>query len=441
MLTENDVIEGRDFEDGIGHGGWPIDLHPPGGILSSGQPRAIQRFIDPYPIPLRCLYSKNIRNLLLAGRNVSVSHIALGTTRVEWTCGVMGQGAGTAAALCIARNCQPRTVYKKHRGELIQQLLKDDVTLLRTVNEDPDDIARTAEVEVSSSMKLEITDVDKMVEVPETGIAQTLPVSTRRLDTLDLFLRNKTNRNIALALTLYRCGEKHQTMFEQYEPVATACAEIKRGRPGWVSFNLKVRDIKPGSYWWLLEGNGKLEIGHSDEEIMGLHKGARDKHTGNIARHIGHHDNAQALWRQDPGTYCMRTFPTLHPFGAGNILNGMNHPELWPNLWISDPHMKLPQSFTVRFPRPRKINSIQLVFHTGLNRTWPHKTTCGECIKDYEIKAYSNGRWTRIVSETGNFLRLRRHRLNEPILCEKIRVRALSTHGSPSAQVFEIRLY
>ncbi|MEA2069085.1 MAG: hypothetical protein U9P12_07790, partial [Verrucomicrobiota bacterium] len=335
----------------------------------------------------------------------------------------------------------PRAIYKKHRKELIQQLLKDDVTLLRTTNEDPNDIARGTKIEGSSSMKLEITNVDKMIDVPETGIAQTLPVSTRKLDTLDLFLRNKTNQNISLTLKLYRCGKKHQTMFEQSEPVATAFSKIKRGNSSWVSFNLNARDIQPGSYWWLLEGNGKLEIGRSDEEIMGLHKGAQDEHTGNIARYIGHHDDPQALWRQDLGTYCMRTSPALHPFGAGNILNGMNHPELWPNLWISNPHMNLPQSFTVCLPRPRKINQIQLTFHTGLNRTWPHKTTCEECIKDYEIKAYHDGRWIKIVNETDNFLRLRRHRLNEPILCEKIRVRALSTHGSPSAQVFEIRMY
>lgn len=441
MLNENDVVNGHDFEDRIGHGGWPIDLHPPGGILSGGQPPAIQRFIEPYSIPLRCLYSKNIRNLFFAGRDVSVSHVALGTVRVEWTCGVMGQGAGTAAALCIAKNCLPRAIYKKHRKELIQQLLKDDVTLLRTTNEDPDDIARGTKIEGSSSMKLEITNVDKMIDVSGSGIAQTLPVSARRLDTLDLFLRNKTNRTVSLTLTLYHCGKKYQTMFEQGNPVATAFSEIKRGGRGWVSFDLKAREIRPGSYWWLLEGNGKIEIGRSDEEIIGLHKGTRDERTNNIVRYIGYHDDSKALWRQDLGTYCMRTFPAQHPFDAENILNGMNHPELWPNLWISDPHKKLPQSFTIHFHRLRKINLVQLTFHTGLNRTWPHKTTCEECIKDYEIQTCRNGRWTKIVSETDNFLRLRRHKLKEPIVCNKLRVRALSTHGSPSAQVFEIRVY
>ena len=56
--------------------------------------------IYPYAVPYRCLYSRNIDNLLMAGRNISVTHVALGTVRVMRTTGMMGEVVGMAASLC-----------------------------------------------------------------------------------------------------------------------------------------------------------------------------------------------------------------------------------------------------------------------------------------------------------------------------------------------------
>ncbi len=77
----------------------------------------------PYRIPYRCLYSKNIENLFMAGRNISVSHIALSSTRVQGTTGMMGELVGVAANLCVKYNCSPREIYTKYLNEL-KDLLK-----------------------------------------------------------------------------------------------------------------------------------------------------------------------------------------------------------------------------------------------------------------------------------------------------------------------------
>jgi hypothetical protein len=82
--------------------------------------------IEPYPIPYRCLYSRNIRNLMMAGRHISVTHIALGTVRVQRTTGMMGEVVGMAASLCRKYACNPRDVYKSHLPEL-KELLKEGV--------------------------------------------------------------------------------------------------------------------------------------------------------------------------------------------------------------------------------------------------------------------------------------------------------------------------
>ena len=74
--------------------------------------------IKPYPIPYRCFYSRNIENLFMAGRDISVTHVALGTVRVMRTCGMMGEVVGMAASLCKKHDATPRGVYESHLAEL-----------------------------------------------------------------------------------------------------------------------------------------------------------------------------------------------------------------------------------------------------------------------------------------------------------------------------------
>jgi len=149
VLTEQDVRKPELFEDGVAFGGWNIDLHPAAGIYTS-EPPFESHPIPLYNIPFRSLYSRNIRNLLFAGRNISVSHVAFGTTRVMGTCAVAGQAAGTAASLCIKKSCTPQELYKNSISELQQQLLKDDAYIIGVKNNDPCDLAQNAAVRASS---------------------------------------------------------------------------------------------------------------------------------------------------------------------------------------------------------------------------------------------------------------------------------------------------
>ena len=129
VLTQNDVrSEGR-FDDIVAYGGWPMDDHDPRGFRNGGRPNVNYPAPSPYGIPFRSLYSKNVPNLLFAGRNISVTHWALSSCRVMGTCAVVGQAAGTAAAIAVRENCLPRDVYEKHVGELKQMLMEDDCYL------------------------------------------------------------------------------------------------------------------------------------------------------------------------------------------------------------------------------------------------------------------------------------------------------------------------
>lgn len=132
ILTQNDVENGRQFEDEVAYGGWQIDNHLPGGFAMNGKDGAHlqkRRLREPYGIPLRSLYSKNIKNLMFAGRNISASHIAFSTVRVMGTCGVMGQAVGTAAALMAKYKMSVRELAKEKIRELQDVLMEDDCFL------------------------------------------------------------------------------------------------------------------------------------------------------------------------------------------------------------------------------------------------------------------------------------------------------------------------
>jgi len=129
ILTQNDIrSEGR-FEDVVAYGGWSMDDHHPEGMLYPGEPTIFHPAPSPYGIPYRCLYSKNVPNLLFAGRNISATHAALSSTRVMATCAMLGQAVGTAAAIALKQGVLPRGVYERHLGELQQALMEDDCYL------------------------------------------------------------------------------------------------------------------------------------------------------------------------------------------------------------------------------------------------------------------------------------------------------------------------
>jgi hypothetical protein len=146
VLNQNDVRAGGKFADTVAYGGWSMDDHHPAGIYYPGKPTIFHPAPSPYGIPYRSLYSRNIANLLFAGRNISVTHAALSSTRVMATCSIIGQAAGTAAALCAKYGCAPRALSSGPRLTELQHTLMDDDCWLPGVPRPAGQIARAAKV-------------------------------------------------------------------------------------------------------------------------------------------------------------------------------------------------------------------------------------------------------------------------------------------------------
>jgi len=152
ILKEQDLFEGKIFDDAIAYGGWPMDMHTVGGIRTRREPNDFIMMEDLYTIPYRSIYSKNIKNLMVAGRDISASHMAFGSTRVMATCAVIGQAAGTAAAMCTNKKVFPREI-NEHIHELQQKLMKADCYIPGFKNEDIGDLALNSKISASSFLE------------------------------------------------------------------------------------------------------------------------------------------------------------------------------------------------------------------------------------------------------------------------------------------------
>ena len=152
LLKQHDLMQGS-FPDSVAIGGWSMDDHPPEGFDRPDlPPNTTLTPPEVYDIPLRSLYSRNISNLMMAGRNISASYVAFTSARVMATCAVIGQAVGTAAAQCVETRVLPRDLARDagQIAKLRQTLLRDDQTIKGLTNQDPLDLARQAAVTSSA---------------------------------------------------------------------------------------------------------------------------------------------------------------------------------------------------------------------------------------------------------------------------------------------------
>ncbi|OQC00707.1 MAG: putative FAD-binding dehydrogenase [Firmicutes bacterium ADurb.Bin099] len=129
IMTQKEISADTFFPDTIAYGGWPLDDHDPGGFWHPGRASSIIPTPKPYKIPLSVLYSRNIDNLWFAGRNISMTHAAMSSSRIMATCALLGQAVGESCAVAKKYNLSPRLARKLHISEIQQNLMENDCFL------------------------------------------------------------------------------------------------------------------------------------------------------------------------------------------------------------------------------------------------------------------------------------------------------------------------
>ena len=204
MLKQSDIVEQRNFYDTIGHGGWAIDLHPADGVFSEKPGCNQWHSKGIYEIPYRCMVSKNITNLFLAGRIISASHVAFGSTRVMATCAHNAQAVGVAAALAVQRNWDPADIIEENHVKILQQkLLRSGQHIPHLALKDDKDLVRKSKsIKASSRLSLSELPPDGDWIPLDFGVAQLLPFGIGSVPKI-AFLAKAQNAS-SLTVTLRR---------------------------------------------------------------------------------------------------------------------------------------------------------------------------------------------------------------------------------------------
>ena len=442
VLTQDDCLSGRQFEDAVAYSGWTLDVHHPKGIYSGKEgPSFCGKHVPLTTVPFRCLYSKNIDNLLFAGRNVSATHIAIGTLRVQNTIVTLGQAAGTAAAMCIKLHENPRGIYQRHIRELQQLLIKNDQYIPGVKNEDPEDPCLTASVAASSFSRIEHYNTLRGTE------ADLLPMDRRRMavfnalredgDIKKVWLKLYSSHSKPYPVTLHsdnKVGSKWGVY--RFHDAASTEVLVPPGE-NWVEFPVDIRvgennaysrcavyvrvDPAEGIFWRSLEN---LSFYEQREE-----------------------ETAEGKWIiQSAVSMCATSKEPLLSFAdcrPQNVINGYSrivdaeHYE-----WVSDPEQGMPQWIDLEFQEPTTINEISVVFDTDLTNPgtcWTVKRPgVPVCVKDYDIAVFADNQWSTIAKEQGNFMRRRIHSFRQTKV-DKLRVTVYATWGDKCARITEIR--
>ncbi|MHA1715699.1 MAG: FAD-dependent oxidoreductase [Promethearchaeota archaeon] len=499
ILNQNDIKSCRVFNDQVAVGGWSIDLHPPGGFWDD-EPWSSHSYMEvPYTIPFRCIYSRNIKNLLIASRCLSVTHVAHGSTRLIGTLSTVGQAAGTAADMCVKNGYFPRVLLKNDIKVLQQKLLKSDQWLIGIRNEDDDDLARNAIISSNSEYPCCFDTVDKWIPLyfpmgqrfylPSSGSGS--PEGKDQGDGIEIFflLRNRSSHDQKISGGLRR--DDGRFAFTSKTDIARYVLEVPARYQGWIRASVTGGALdfsKSGNYWLYLNDvdvvnnlDGEVEWGmhcfHWPGTRIGFfHERDNSWHVHRAVGSIPFYDSVFG----PRGTFCFKISGVPSPYPAKNINNGFHRPDLGPNLWISAPFKSNPYrapslldqedklKYYSMFERSKAVNvhvdfkeeiefsEIYLTFDTDLDNAFPHQNygefkikdwpiigKAPNCISDMEIHVLrdNDDNPRKIAEIKDNYQRRVRIKLESSTRAKRIILTPLRNWGFHCFGLYELKIY
>ncbi|MFF3171046.1 FAD-dependent oxidoreductase [Streptomyces sp. NPDC057900] len=457
VLTQQDILEQRSFEDRVAFGGWSVDLHPVQGMYAD-EPGARQRYADGvFHIPLRCLYSVNVSNLLFAGRNISATHIAFGATRVMATCATLGEAAGTAAALCVGTGLSPRELALKEPESVRRTLLRQDASVIGIADDDPGNLALGAVATASchlSRLAAEPTAAEPGERYPlDRDLALLLPADPS-VEAVDLLVHGDS-APAELTVELWDTGRPENAVPQGH--LTTTTVAVPPGGPHWVTARFGHRPPAAHNAVVIvraLPGAALVLVPHRTDGVLALRR--RAEGDAAVDHDIPEEEGQAVLEWQARGlrrhTFCFRLSPDTRAFTPAQAVGGFQRPYGGPNMWSSD---TLPGAGTdttwlrLDWDREQTLTEVRVVFDDDvdeyLNNLHRHRTpfeVMPELVRAYRVQALApDGTWATLVAEAANRRRHRVHRLAAPVGTRALRLVVDATHGAPRAHVGALKAY
>ncbi|MEU8227822.1 FAD-dependent oxidoreductase [Kribbella sp. NPDC048915] len=440
VLTQHDVLGQTEFEDRVAFGGWSIDLHPPGGVYASERGSKHWHPDGNYHVPLRSLYSRNVRNLWMAGRNISASHVAFGTTRVMATCAVLGEAAGIGAAVALRNGLTPRELATEQFGLMKHALTKADAAVLGVVDDDPANLALKATATASSTLTRPALEVSAGTLPLTADVGMVVPVDPE-LNGFELLVDS-----VGGSLTV----ELHDPLKPQnYLPaqLVDACTiDVPAGEKRWIRVPLTWRPASPSNAFVLLRSTPDISVHTASAALPGMVHFVRREPAPDEEWTEQFRPWKQILPRAG---LCIRLGETS-AYGPEKVIGGYSRPYGGPNLWSSEElAWDAAPSLELTWAEPVELSEIVVILDADLQEdliNLHHHRTPFEILPtllaayDVELRL-GDGPWQPIAQVRDNHHRTQRHHLNAPSRATNLRLTARETNGAPRAHVVSIRAY
>ena len=372
MICQPDLVEQRCHPDAVSFGGWAIDLHPVDGVFSKQAGCQQWHSKGVFQIPYRTMYSRNIKNLFLAGRIISASHIAFGSTRVMATCAHGGQAVGMAAAICARNKLLPRDLLAAPRmAELQRELLRIGQYIPGAALQDENDLARTAEISATSELKLSSFTPSGETMPLDASWAMMLPVQPGAMPAVEFLL------DVAAPTTL-RAELRVSSQPDNHTPdVTLATQEIKLKAGTSIKLPLKFDAAidAPRYAFVCLMANPDVSVHLSDQRVTGV-LAVTQKFNRAVAKSPrqepppGSGIDSFEFWiplRRPAGkNLALKIDPPLEVFSVQNLTNGFARPTNQPNAWVADFSHEQPV-LHLAWDKPQTIRRIELSFDSDFD--------------------------------------------------------------------------
>ena len=448
MIKQQDVIEQTIFDDAVAFGGWSVDLHPADGVFSELKGCNQWHSKGIYGIPYRCYYSRNISNLFIAGRLISASHVAFGSTRVMATCAHGGQAIALAATLCKLYNVSPKSVGTQHIKTLQMELLKIGQHI-------PNQNLIDSKNLINNAIRIESTSTLLLDEIPpinewqplQYSTAQMLPVAIHKMPSVTF----NANAEVATIITVQlRISSKANN----HTPDITLISKDIVVSQGIHSYTIEFDyqfNIEQYAFVCFMS-NAAVALQVSDKRITGLLTvyNAVNAAVSNYGKQEPQGDigvDAFEFWcpqrRPNGKNIAMKITPALNAYSPENLRNGIQRPVSSTNAWVAD-YGENNTQLKIVWKEIQTINRLDLFFDTDfdnpLETVLLHNPETKMALCANEVKVY-NCNNVLVGTISGNYLSHRTIYFTSPVIVTELKIHITNTNPTAPASLMEIRCY
>ncbi len=396
MMKQQDVVNQQEFDDAIAHGGWAIDLHPADGVYSKLSACTQWHSKGVYQIPYRSFVSKDIDNLFLAGRIISATHVAFGSTRVMATTGLCGQAVGMAGALCIEKGMNPADILKNGNiGTLQNELNVVGQSIPNIPINSKSNLISEATVEASSELEISEIPFDGTWFLLNISAAQLLPFKANQSYQFKVLVKAEEPTQLTVQL---RTSKKTKN----YTPEVILEKQVFNLKQGEQYITVEfIHTVQKDQYAFItFLSNDRVSLKTSNNRYTGVLSvfNGVNKAVSNNGKQVPPADigvDEFEFWtphrRPEGKNIAMKIYPAIQSFESRNIGNGYVRPWGGTNAWVANLSDETP-TLKIGWDEAKTISEIKLFLDPDYDHPM-ESTLMGHpeevvpfCVRNYVIK-------------------------------------------------------